>query len=121
MPDVALTWLGHAAFRIDSPGGKRIYVDPFLTGNPKCPEAEQSPERIDVLALTHGHSDHVGDAVELTKKFKPDVVAQVEVKGWLGGQGAEIGDLARNQQGRHAGDRRDQVHARRRVPLLERR
>jgi len=93
MPDVALTWLGHAAFRIDSPGGKRIYVDPFLTGNPKCPEAEQQPERMDILALTHGHSDHVGDTVELTKKFKPDVVAQVEVKGWLGGQGAEVGDL----------------------------
>ena len=32
-----LTWLGHAAFRIDTPGGKRIYVDPFLNGNPKCP------------------------------------------------------------------------------------
>jgi len=94
MPDVALTWLGHAAFRIDSPGGKRIYVDPFLTGNPKCPEAEQQPERMDILALTHGHSDHVGDSVALTKKFKPEVVAQVEVKGWLGGQGgAEVGDL----------------------------
>ena len=44
MPDVALTWLGHAAFRIDTPGGKRIYIDPFLTGNPKCPEAEQQPD-----------------------------------------------------------------------------
>jgi L-ascorbate metabolism protein UlaG (beta-lactamase superfamily) len=93
MPDVALTWLGHAAFRIDSPGGKRIYIDPFLGGNPKCPEVEQQPERIDILALTHGHSDHVGDTVELSKKFKPDVVAQVEVKGWLGGQGAEVGEL----------------------------
>ena len=30
-----LTWLGHSAFRVDTPGGKRIYVDPFLTGNPK--------------------------------------------------------------------------------------
>ena len=35
-----LTWLGHSAFRVDSPGGKRIYVDPFLNGNPKCPESE---------------------------------------------------------------------------------
>jgi len=57
---VALTWLGHASFRLDSPGGKRIYVDPWLTGNPKCPEAEREPERVDLIALTHGHGDHVG-------------------------------------------------------------
>ncbi len=50
-----LTWLGHAAFRLDTPGGKRIYIDPWLSGNPKCPDAEQHPERVDVIALTHGH------------------------------------------------------------------
>jgi L-ascorbate metabolism protein UlaG (beta-lactamase superfamily) len=89
-----LTWLGHAAFRIDTPGGKRIYVDPFLSGNPKCPENEKVPERIDVIAITHGHSDHVGDTVELTKQHSPEaVVAQVELKGWLGGQGAKLDDL----------------------------
>ena len=43
MPDVALTWLGHAASASTRPGGKRVYVDPFLQGNPKCPEPEQSP------------------------------------------------------------------------------
>ena len=42
MADLTLTWLGHATFRFDTPGGKRIYVDPFLNGNPKCPENEQS-------------------------------------------------------------------------------
>ena len=45
-------------------GGKRIYVDPFLNGNPKCPESELEPERVDVIALTHGHGDHVGDTVD---------------------------------------------------------
>jgi L-ascorbate metabolism protein UlaG (beta-lactamase superfamily) len=89
----SLTWLGHAAFRIDSPGGKRIYVDPFLNGNPKCPEGEQQPERVDIIAVTHGHSDHVGDTVALSKKFEPQVVAQVEVKGWLGRNGATVGEL----------------------------
>src|SRR6266513_3156454 len=64
MPDVSVTWLGHAAFRIDSPNGKRIYVDPWLD-NPKCPENEQKPERADIVAVTHGHSDHVGSAVEI--------------------------------------------------------
>lgn len=84
-----LTWLGHAAFRLDTPGGKRIYIDPWLSGNPKCPEAEQSPERVDLIALTHGHSDHIGDAVALWQRFKPALIAQVEVRGWLAGKGVE--------------------------------
>jgi L-ascorbate metabolism protein UlaG (beta-lactamase superfamily) len=83
----SLTWLGHSAFRIDSPGGKRIYVDPFLHGNPKCPESEQEPERVDLIALTHGHDDHVGDTVQLAEKFGCPVIAQVEVRGWLSTQG----------------------------------
>jgi L-ascorbate metabolism protein UlaG (beta-lactamase superfamily) len=83
-----LTWLGHASFRLEA-GGKRIYIDPFLNGNPKCPENEQTPERVDVIAITHGHGDHVGDAVELAKKHGCTVVAPVELAGWLGSQGVE--------------------------------
>jgi L-ascorbate metabolism protein UlaG (beta-lactamase superfamily) len=83
MPNGTLTWLGHATFRIDSPGGKRIYIDPFLTGNPKCPESEQTPERVDVIAITHGHGDHVGDTVELSKKHGCTVIAPVELADWL--------------------------------------
>ena len=82
-----LTWLGHAAFRIESPGGKRIYVDPFLNGNPSCPEAEVEPERVDAIFLTHGHVDHVGDTVALAQKFDCPVYAQVELRGWLSTQG----------------------------------
>jgi L-ascorbate metabolism protein UlaG (beta-lactamase superfamily) len=89
-----LTWLGHGAFRIDTDGGRRIYIDPFLSGNPKTPEGEKEPEQIDVIVLTHGHSDHVGDTVELKKRFPgAELVAQVEVKGWLGRQGTDVGAL----------------------------
>ncbi|HTR33389.1 MAG TPA: metal-dependent hydrolase [Gaiellaceae bacterium] len=89
-----LTWLGHASFRLDTDGGKRIYIDPFLNGNPKTPDSEKDPERVDIIALTHGHGDHVGDTVALSQKF-PDapIVALVELKGWLGGQGANVGEL----------------------------
>jgi L-ascorbate metabolism protein UlaG (beta-lactamase superfamily) len=89
MPDTTLTWLGHASFRVDTPGGKRIYVDPFLNGNPKCPPSEVEPERIDVIALTHGHGDHVGDTIELAQKHSAPVLAMVELAGWLGANGVE--------------------------------
>ena len=93
MPDATLTWLGHASFRFDSPGGKRVYVDPWLE-NPKCPPGEQQPERCDVIAVTHGHSDHVGNTVELSQKFGPlPIVALVELKGWLKGKGAQTDDM----------------------------
>jgi L-ascorbate metabolism protein UlaG (beta-lactamase superfamily) len=88
-----LTWLGHAAFRIESDRGKRIYVDPFLAGNPKTPDNERTPERVDIIAITHGHSDHVGDTVALSKSFTDAaIVAQVEVKDWLDRQGANLRD-----------------------------
>ena len=90
-----LTWLGHAAFRIDTAGsndsgGRRIYVDPFLKGNPKCPPHELEPERVDAIYLTHGHDDHVGDTVSLAQRFECPVVAQVELRVWLAGQGVEL-------------------------------
>ena len=115
-----LTWLGHAAFRLDSDEGKRIYIDPFLTGNPKTPRTSKQPERVDIIAVTHGHGDHVGDTVELSEAF-PDaqIVCQVELKGWLGGRARTSTTSARAEQGRLAGDRRHQLHARERVPLLE--
>jgi L-ascorbate metabolism protein UlaG (beta-lactamase superfamily) len=89
-----LTWLGHAAFMLGSDRGKRIYIDPFLSGNPKTPEDEKEPDRVDVICVTHGHGDHVGDAVELSQRFpQAEVIAMVELKSWLGGKGANVGDL----------------------------
>ena len=46
-----------------------------------------------MIALTHGHGDHVGETVALSKQFKPEIVAQLELKGWLGKQGAEIDEM----------------------------
>jgi L-ascorbate metabolism protein UlaG (beta-lactamase superfamily) len=82
-----LTWLGHSAFRLDSPGGKRIYVDPFLSGNPRCPGNELEPGRCDLILVTHGHDDHVGDTVAIAQRFECPVIAQVELRGWLSTQG----------------------------------
>ena len=99
MADASLTWLGHASFRLDTPGGKRVYVDPWLS-NPKCPDGEKEPERIDVIAITHGHGDHVGETVELSKKFEPKaVIAMVELKAWLKDQGAKVDELPGSNKG----------------------
>jgi L-ascorbate metabolism protein UlaG (beta-lactamase superfamily) len=79
---------------LESDNGKRIYIDPWLTGNPRAPADLSTPDRVDVIAVTHGHVDHTGDAVALSTTF-PDaeVVAQVELKTWLGKQGANVGEL----------------------------
>lgn len=89
-PHVAgtLTWLGHAAFRLDTPGGKRVYVDPWLSG-PTCPLGERQPERIDLILLTHGHGDHVGETIPLYQRFQPRVVAPAELRLWLQTQGVD--------------------------------
>ncbi len=99
MADVSLTWLGHAAFRIDSPGGKRIYLDPWLS-NPNSPENARRPERVDIMAITHGHGDHLGEAVELGRQFSPRVVAIFELANWLEAQGvAGASELGMNKGG----------------------
>ena len=82
-----LTWLGHAAFRMDTEAGTRVYLDPFLSGNPSCPDSEREPERCELVVVTHGHDDHVGDAVAIAQRFSCPLVAQVELRGWLAGKG----------------------------------
>src|SRR5436190_20924243 len=99
MADATLTWLGHASFRLDTPGGKRVYVDPWFD-NPKCPDSEKDPDRCDVIAVTHGHGDHLGSVVDLSKKQGPlPSVAMVELKGWLKGQGAHTDDMRGRTKG----------------------
>jgi L-ascorbate metabolism protein UlaG (beta-lactamase superfamily) len=64
-------WLGQAAFRITTPGGKVIVIDPFLVNNPKTPAEYKSLDklgRVDLILVTHGHGDHVGDVKELAAK-----------------------------------------------------
>lgn len=75
-----ITWLGHAAFLIE--GNDRVAVDPFLTGNPA---ASISSEKVscDIVCVTHGHSDHVGDTIEIAKRNNAKVLAIVELANYL--------------------------------------
>ncbi len=82
-----LTWLGHAAFRITTPSGKVIVVDPWVQTNPMCPESLKKFARLDTMLITHGHFDHIADAVALGKEFKPQIVGIFETCTWLESKG----------------------------------
>jgi len=86
-----LTYLSHSAFLVEG-GGSRILIDPFLTGNPL---ATVKPEtvRCDYVVVTHGHGDHVGDAVSIAKRNGATIIANFEIATWCGGQGAKTHPL----------------------------
>jgi L-ascorbate metabolism protein UlaG (beta-lactamase superfamily) len=86
---VKLTWLGHATFKIHTPTGKIILIDPWVQGNPACPDSLKQFDKVDVMLITHGHFDHIADAVALAKRHKPTVVAIWEICQWLGSKGVE--------------------------------
>ena len=86
--DVAITWLGHAAFNIRTPEGKVVLIDPFLSGNPVCPANLKEPQTVDVILITHGHGDHLGDAVPIAHRTEPEaVVTTADISHWLRQQG----------------------------------
>ena len=85
-------WLGQAAFKITSPGGKVIVIDPFITKNPKTPAEHKDLAKlgkVDIILVTHGHGDHVGDTVELAKMTGAKVLINADMGttfatiGWL--------------------------------------
>ena len=78
-----VTWLGHASFRLTLPDERVILIDPWLKGNPSCPQELQEPVRCDMVFLTHGHSDHVGGVSTLIDAFDPMIVGNVELCGVL--------------------------------------
>jgi L-ascorbate metabolism protein UlaG (beta-lactamase superfamily) len=77
-------YLGHAAFSLTD-GDTEVLVDPFLTGNPNAAIGADEP-RPDAILLTHGHSDHYGDVVDIAKRTGATVVAITEVAGELSGK-----------------------------------
>lgn len=84
-----LTWLGHSTFKITTATGKVVLVDPWVTGNPACPEALKKFAHIDTMLITHGHFDHIGDAVDLGRKHRPQIVAIYETCAWLESKGIQ--------------------------------
>lgn len=78
MAKTVVRWLGHAFFQIISASGKVIVIDPWIEGNPSCPVTVQDVDRADIVAVTHNHFDHVGQAVELIAQTGATLVTMVE-------------------------------------------
>ncbi len=86
---VKITWLGHAATKIETPEGKIILIDPWLQENPSVPEDQKQINQVDLMLITHGHFDHLGDAVQVAKQTNPDVIAIFEIAHFLESEGVQ--------------------------------
>jgi L-ascorbate metabolism protein UlaG (beta-lactamase superfamily) len=86
--ETKIKWFGHAAFSITTPNGKVLLIDPWLN-NPSNPEAKEGKDplgaitRVDYILLTHGHRDHVGDAVAIARKTGAALISNPELAGNL--------------------------------------
>lgn len=83
MRALSITWLGHATFVITTPGGKRIVTDPWLEGNPACPADKKRIDAADLILLTHGHFDHTGDVVAVSRSTNAPILCVFELSLWL--------------------------------------
>lgn len=103
------TYLGHSTVLIETPGGKRMLIDPWTTGNPRCPEQYKAPQalgKLDAILITHIHSDHVGDA-EAICVANPDaaVVGIFEACNWLASK--KIPNIQQNIKPMNKGGRQE--------------
>ncbi len=78
-----LTFLGHSSFQLTLPDDRVILIDPWLTDNPACPEQLKKPARCDLILLTHGHDDHVGEVSNLIDAHNPKIVGNFDLCGAL--------------------------------------
>jgi len=85
-----ITWYGHACFEIVTPGGRVVLIDPWF-GNPSSPRAAATIDRCDVMLVTHGHSDHLGDAFDIARRTGP-AWPQIHELGLWTSVGAKAGD-----------------------------
>jgi L-ascorbate metabolism protein UlaG (beta-lactamase superfamily) len=88
LPDgLEIRWLGHSAVLLTLPGGKRVIIDPWTHHNPSCPDAFKDPGPLDLMLITHGHADHMGDALALARDSECTIVCGFELMLYLSDKG----------------------------------
>lgn len=87
---VRVTWMGHGTFLLQSPEGKKLLIDPWLQDNPACPENMKHPGKLDTILVTHGHFDHIGNAITVARETQPEqVIGVFEMAAWLEHKGVQ--------------------------------
>src|SRR5260370_3257160 len=87
--EVSFTWLGHGTWKVRSARGKEILVDPWVMNNPATPETLKTVDRCDVMLITHGHFDHIHDALEIARRTKPMLIRNHDISVWVGSKGLD--------------------------------
>ena len=89
MSNLSIQWFGHSTFLLRTAGGKRVLFDPWLRGNPACPDALKKPPKVDLILASHGHGDHIDDLVLVARESGAPVVAAFELCEWLARKGIQ--------------------------------
>ncbi len=90
---VKLTWLGHATMHLQTAAGTSVLIDPWIEGNPSYPVDKKSFDKVDVMLLTHGHTDHTGSSLPVAAQYDPTVLCMVELGDILVNQGLKSDKL----------------------------
>ena len=85
--NATLTYLGHSTFHLVTPGGLKLLIDPWVQNNPRCPDDRKDVGPLDKMLITHGHYDHIQDAVAIGKETNAQTVCVFETAHWLGAKG----------------------------------
>ncbi len=97
--DVSFTWVGHGTWKARSAKGKEILIDPWVMGNPAAPETLKTVDRCDLMLITHGHFDHIHDALEIARRTKPTIITNHEIGVWLTSKGIDGEKIVAGNQG----------------------
>lgn len=89
-----IRWLGHSAFELVTDRGKHIYLDPWLNANPASPIKAKDVKKADIVCVTHGHNDHIGDALEIVKDTRAKLICSPEIGHYADSKGVKSNEAS---------------------------